>query len=370
MKSGVTKNKFYQKRLKLKAILLSLIVSLVGISLILNHLFTLTDDDTVFTVNGEPVSIAEFLHVRSGLRAATYSYFSQKYGARDSINFWITSLNGEVPAEILKQNTIDELKRIKSEQILMKINGITDDISYSGFLKDLDTENSRRKMEVMKKEPIYGPMQYDEKRFYEYLQSERIGKLKQILSGNVLLISEEEIRLNYNENKCGKYNQSDYIKIEKISLPVTNGYEDDSTIEKVKPEMVMSQILRYIRGGEKLKIVVTDFKSKGVKDVEFEEQVFDGSTLKHYAVLYPEISSKITDMNTNQISDIIRERNSLNIIKIIEKKAGVIKTYEEVRGQIMKELISKKYERMINKLLDTVNVKLKEKGLRKIPDLT
>jgi hypothetical protein len=368
MKSRVTKENFYQKRLKLIAIILTLIVSLVAISLILNHLFTLKEDDTILTVNGEPVSIAEFLHTRSGLRANTYSYFSQKYDARDNLNFWTTSYNGEVPAEILKQNTIDKLKRVKSEQILMKIYGITEDISYSGFLKDLNTANIKRKMAVEKNEPIYGPIQYDEKRFYDYLQSERIGKLKQILSDKELLVSEEEIRLYFNENKCGKYNQSDYIKIEMISLPVMNSCRDDSTYGKVKPEMLMSQILKHIRGGEKFKTVVNDYKSKGVQEVEYKEQVFDGSTLRNYAAMYPEICSKINDMNTNQISDIIRERNSLNIFKIVEKKAGVFKTYEEVRGQIKRELIDKKYEIMINKLLDTVNVKLNEKILSKIVD--
>lgn len=366
MNNKVNDNKFYRTKLKLSAILLTLIVSLLAISLILNHLTRLEDNDTVLTINGEPVSMDEFLNIRSGLRANTYSYFSQKYGARDSINFWTTSFNGEVPADILRQNTIDELKRIKTEQILMKIHGIIDDISYSGFLKELNKENGRRKMAVMKNKPIYGPLQYDAKRFYVYLQSERIDKLKQMLSGKELLISEEEIRIYYCENKGGKYKRPDYIKIEKISLPVTNGYEDDSTIEKVKPEIVISQIIRNIRSGEKFEIIVNDYKRKGVKDIEFEELVFDGSTLRIYTTLYPELSTKVNDLKTNQISDIIREKNSLNIIKIIQKESADFMTLEEVRGHIKKELINNKYDIIINKLLDSAKVKLDEKILRKM----
>ena len=161
----------------------------------------------------------------------------------------------------------------------------------------------------------------------------------------------------------------DSIKIEKIAPPNNKWlHEDVSRNEKGKPENgKISQILKRIRGGEKFKIVVDDYKSKGVREVEFEELVFDGSTLMNYASLYPEISSKVNDMNNNQISDIISERNSLNIIKIIEKKSGVYKTYERGQGTNKKELIDKKYERMINKLLDSANVKLREKILRKIP---
>lgn len=367
MKIKVNNNKYFLKKLTILAVILIFVISLLTISSILNHLTTVKDNDTILTVNGEQVSLNEFLTVLSGLRSNTYSYFSQKYGSTDSKNFWTTSFNGEVPVNVLKQKTIDALKKLKIEQMLMKQYGITNDISYSGFLKDFKAENERRKIAVGENHAIYGPMQYEEKIYYDNLQTERIEKLKQRLSGKKFFISEEEIKIFYNDNKDEKYKNKDSIKIEKIALPIINVYEDVSMNEKGKPEMVISQILKRIRGGEKFKIVVDDYKSKGVKEVEFEELVFDGSTLMNYAALYPEISSKVNDMNTNQISDIISERNSLNIIKIIEKKSGVYKTYEEVKGQIKKELIDKKYERMINKLLDSANVKLREKILRKIP---
>ena len=352
-------NKFYLLKLKPIVIILTTIVLLIVISLTLNHLVKSKDNSTVLTINGEPVSEDEFSLIMSGLRANVFSYFSQKYGAKDNINFWTTSFNGEVPADILKQNTIDELKRIKIEQILMKVYAITDDISYFGFLKDFKNENERRKIAVTKNLPIFGPIQYEEKIYYNYLQSERTEKLKQILSCKELFISEEEIKIYYNENKEKKYRKPDYINIEKITLPVTNDKEEVSADKKAKAKMAISQIMKRIRNGEKFESVVSDYKSKGVKDIEYEEQVFDGSTLRIYTTLYPETCAKINDLKINQTSNIIVEKNSLNVIKIVDKKTEVYKTYEEVKVQIRKELINKKYEIMIKKLLDKVNLNAK-----------
>ena len=65
--------------------ILIFIVSLLAISLTLYHLYKVKDNITLLTINGEPVSKAEFITIMSGLRANIYSYFSLKYGANDNI---------------------------------------------------------------------------------------------------------------------------------------------------------------------------------------------------------------------------------------------------------------------------------------------
>jgi hypothetical protein len=72
----------------------------------------------------------------SGLRANVYSYFSNKYGIEESSAFWSSDFEGEVPEEVLRQKTIELLKRIKIEQILMREHGIADDISLTDFSRN------------------------------------------------------------------------------------------------------------------------------------------------------------------------------------------------------------------------------------------
>ena len=155
----------------------------------------------------------------SGLRANVFSYFVQKYGVTDSAKFWTTRFQGEIPIEVLKQKTLDKLKRIKTEQIVMKKNGIANDISYSGFLDKLKAENERRKKAVEKKQAIYGPQQYDAIGYYDILHGNRIEELKNKLADKELSSTEEEIKNAYDENKETSYKKIDSIKYEKIVIP-------------------------------------------------------------------------------------------------------------------------------------------------------
>ena len=160
----------------------------------------LKEDEVLLTVRGEPVTAAEYLHVMSGLRSEVYSYFSGKYGTQANQTFWSESFNGEIPSVLLKAKTLSKLKKIKTEQYLFKQNGIADDISYSCFIKELDAENERRRIAVENNLPVYGPLQFDEKVYYDYLNSERRYKLKNILADNELKVSEKEVLEFHSEN--------------------------------------------------------------------------------------------------------------------------------------------------------------------------
>lgn len=153
-------------------------VAIISILYLMNYSGKNPKNEVILTINGESVTKAEFLSIMSSLKGSIYSRFAQKYGVSDSENFWNTSFNGEVPIDILKEETVNKLKVIKVEQILMKNNGIASDISYEGFLQALKEENQRRKKAVSQNEPIYGPVQYDELVYYDVLHQNRLERLK------------------------------------------------------------------------------------------------------------------------------------------------------------------------------------------------
>jgi len=199
-------NRVKSDRLIKKGVLTTFIILIpalliAGIYLIINNIERPRDNDTVFTINDEPVSKAEYLFIMSGLKANVFSYFVQKHDAKESKKFWTSEFRGEIPAELLAKKTVELLKRLKTEQILIKENGITNNISFGGFLADLETENERRRLAFAKNLPIYGPVQYEERVFYDYLHTERVEKLKRILSSGELSVKEEEIIISYEKLK-------------------------------------------------------------------------------------------------------------------------------------------------------------------------
>ncbi len=181
------------KTVKILSAVLASVILLTAILLIINKVTAVKDDDAVLTVSGEPVSKAEYLFIMSGLKSDVYSYFVNKYGAEENHDFWTESFSGEVPSAILRKKAFDTLKKIKTEQSLMKKYEIADDISFRGFLKDLKAENERRKNAASLDQPIYGPLQFEERVYYEYLHSERVQKLIRVLAGTYLMVSNDEI---------------------------------------------------------------------------------------------------------------------------------------------------------------------------------
>jgi len=188
----------FKRLLPVLAILVAVFLMIVLFFLIV-YAMKIKDDDIVLSINGEPVTKTEYLFFMSGLKAKVFSYFSNKYGVEESSTFWISDFGGEVPEKVLRQETIKLLKRIKIEQILMIEYGLADDISFNGFLRQLENENKRRELALEKHQPVYGPIRFEEKVYFDYLHSERVGKLKRILTESELYVSEEELDRSYNE---------------------------------------------------------------------------------------------------------------------------------------------------------------------------
>ena len=182
----------------------------------------INDDDIVLSVNGEPVSKTEYLFIMSGLKANVFSYFSNKHGVEESSGFWSSDFQGEVPEQVLRQQTIELLKRIKIEQILMREYGIADDISFSGFLGKLENENKRRELALAQHQPVYGPVRFEEKVYFDYLHSERAGKLKRILTVSELSVSKAELDRSCDEFLSSQENKDELTDVEGLRIYLKN----------------------------------------------------------------------------------------------------------------------------------------------------
>ena len=86
--------------------------------------------NTVATINGEKVVLAEFQHWLSLNKFKVYSFFYKKFGVRGSENFWQSTYGGYFPKDILKEIALKEIIRIKLQMILAKEKGILSTINY------------------------------------------------------------------------------------------------------------------------------------------------------------------------------------------------------------------------------------------------
>lgn len=126
------------------------------------------DDATVLTVDGEPVSVAEYRLVMEGRTAEVFNYFHGKSGQEDHLGYWKDDGKPENPIRRLRRVVTAEFRRIKTIHSLAKKKGLLKDASFAAFREGLVAENARRQKAVDNKEVIYGPRQYQAYRYYYF----------------------------------------------------------------------------------------------------------------------------------------------------------------------------------------------------------
>jgi len=142
------------------------------------------DSMVMATVDGEPICVREFNLVSQKYKALVIQEFRKKYKLNYDAGFWCNESVGESPAENLKRRTLKTLISIKVQQLQAKKMGIISDLSYHRFLNTLAQENQRRLIAKSNNRVIFGPVQYSEEVYYDYVFSNVVIQLKSKLNVN------------------------------------------------------------------------------------------------------------------------------------------------------------------------------------------
>lgn len=194
----------------------------------------------VATVNVENITLPEFLLFAGVLRTKVINDYRMVHNSGFGIEFWETEINGTTPMEVLKKRTLDTLIQVKIQQISARKAGLVADISYSGFQKALENENKRRLTAKKSGEVIYGPVQYSEGVYYNYLFSNMVIKLKEHLARYEFGITREKLNDAYLKDKDSLYSKGFYTVIRLTNLaPVTGKSDAEGGKTFIHPETTL-----------------------------------------------------------------------------------------------------------------------------------
>lgn len=166
---------------------------------------SLQSDSVVAVVDGEDVTLGEFMLQARALRSGVINNFRITGENEFGNGFWSQKYDGTMPMDVLKKKALDTLVQIKVQQISARKAGIVDDISYPGFLKAMKAENKRRLAAKQAGKVIYGPVQYSEEVYYNYLFSNMVNSLKERMAGPVFMINDEKLKEIYEMEKDSLY---------------------------------------------------------------------------------------------------------------------------------------------------------------------
>lgn len=346
-----------KRNYKIMSFVLAGIVAIAAaIGLLMNT--KLSDQDIAVEINGESVTVAEFrARLNYAHRANTFSYFKNKYGADADADFWNNRYGDEIPINFVREKTLKDIIRLKVQQILMKEHGILGDSSYESFQESLRVENQSRNEAVKKGQVIYGPIEYGEGQYFDYLFSNQAIKLKEKMYYEKNSISEDELRGKYETDKVELYSLPDYIKVEKIVIRFDlNGAGREAALQKI------TEANMELDSGISFEEVGKQFNDDG----KAIEQIFDENSLRHDLRLNPELKTVAEIMELGQVSDIIESDAEFDIIKCVERKNNRFQSYEDAKHSVQKAYIDEKYEELVDKLVKEANVQINKKVFEKI----
>lgn len=315
------------------------------------------ENTTVAKVNNEQISFREFNKFMAENRAETMNYFRKTYGSDvNDKEFWEKRFGEEIPIEVLKQRTLDQLTRIKVQQVLAREKGLVEDISYTGFLKLLKDENKKRREALARNEVIYGPQQYGEKEFFHYRFSNMVTDLKKVLEKDELSIDNEKLKIYYEEIKSKYYKYPDTIKIKRLFVNYSiSGNRNTLSENQAKKEMeeLAGQIDHH-----SFDEAVKQIAKSGNSNYSYEEHVFDMKNRKE-DLDYHETTIGIADkLSEGQISEVFKDENRhcFSIIKCVEKIQHGYREFDDEKELVKISYIEKKYNDLIDKMVEEASI--------------
>ncbi len=173
-------------------------------------------ESCVATVNGEPITTEEYEYFRKKYKSQVLNECLSKYGKEYSEEFWQTEIDGVTPEKILHDRVIEECVMAKIQFLLMKEEGIYEDISFEGLKLKAEKFNSENE----NKEGVVGIKSIGMSQFYSYYLQTGIMELQNIYAEGKLKPADKEIqeKISKMTEEHSSYSEQEYESIAKSRL--------------------------------------------------------------------------------------------------------------------------------------------------------
>jgi hypothetical protein len=284
---------------------------------------SINGDTVIATVNDEPIAYGEYARI-AGQSAAVSSQ----------------------PMK-LNEDAVKKVIRTKLEQIWAQQEGVIAKITYLELIAQWKQENKRRKLAVAKKQVIYGPVQYDEFGYMDYVHTNMVHQLKEKLGQEEFLATDRQLLSLYDEIKDQYYKKTDVITTQIVKL---NQSDDDAA--KAKMQVVKTKL----DAGSSPKQAVSLLEGNGSLSV----QVFDGASTRLQAEVTLKLFAVASRLHAGQISEVIEENQQLFILMFKDRKDEGYQSLAEVKQHVMSVWVNRKYEEKLNERIQQARVEIQD----------
>lgn len=316
------------------------------------------EDAFIATVNGIPIHTSEYQRAIHANKSGIIHYFHEKYDAGQSATFWTTSFGGEIPLELLKEKALENSVSLKIQQIIAKEQGVLPEISYDSFLQNLNHENERRRKAIKNNQVVFGPAQYTEEAYLEYVMGNSILSVKNRLMDQEWKPTEQQMRTFYETKKDKLYRAPATVKVQQISLSFLDAnLSTDEELKRQKKKR-MNAVLGKIASGLSFEQAAKELGHEG----KVTEQSYNLDSYRHNA--RSPVAQAAEKLQIGEVSGIIEENGHFHLIQCIEnEKAGSnFLSFDEIKEQVLRDYIDHRYEEYVRTRIADVQVVVNEES--------
>lgn len=147
----------------------------------------------VARADGTPIPMRELQVYLDRERSGVLAHDATGGEATDA-RFWTTPVQGITPGTRIVDAALGDAVQTTVTLQLAREHGLVVSADYTGFLRALNAENERRKTAIKQHQPIYGPQQYTESGYLDYLLGEyeyALGPL--LVADGTIVVTEQTI---------------------------------------------------------------------------------------------------------------------------------------------------------------------------------
>ncbi|MBE9916186.1 peptidyl-prolyl cis-trans isomerase [Paenibacillus donghaensis] len=312
-------------------------------------------EEVMATVDGIPVTVPEYNRAIQMNKSRIMNYFHEKYSAEQTPSFWTTSFAGEIPLEILKKTALNESVNIKVRQMAAKEQGVLKDISYQGFLNQLEQENERRTKAAANHQIIYGPVQYNEDAYFEYIMTNAATAVKQKLDKK-LKPGEQTLKSFYDAHKKELYLNPGDVKVLSISASYLDSRQQIDLGKKEQVRERLEEAAVKLAAGTSFAEAAKAYSDQGTE----QEIVFHLGNERQNS--RSPVAGAAARMKPGDMSGIVDENGRLYLLKCVAKTepGTAYQAFGENKEQVRKDYIDNEYEEIIRNKLSEADIHVNE----------
>lgn len=287
------------------------------------------DTTLVATIDGEPICAGEFNLISRKYKSIVIQEFRNNYNLNYDNQFWENHAYGISPAETLHKKTLEAIVQLKVQQLLAKKLGIVQDISFDGFIRTYELENKTRLEAKQNNKVIFGPTQYTQEVYYDYVFSNLVVKIKNRLKNKDLKISESTLKSIYERDKDSLYRMNDYVRIQSVAIIksfVSNSenLEMYNTLTSLKSDFSTDNYVVFKRKCLNNKWKITD------EVLKFDPKINQPEDGK----IHSEAFIQVQHILQGNVSEIFDSPTEFSFFKVLERKPMGYRTFDSCKNSI------------------------------------